>query len=160
MPASLLDALLAGDRALIRSLAHYRVPDEFPGDALGLIRLRRDQLAVDPSVAPWLLRAIVRRDDQAMVGYVNFHGPPGVNDTMSAGAVELGWTIFPAERGRGYATETANALMDWANREHGIQRFVSSTTAENVASLRVHAKLGFVRTGEIVDGEIIFALER
>ena len=95
-----------------------------------------------------------------MVGYVNFHGPPGVNDTMSAGALELGWTVFPAERRRGYATETANALMDWANREHRIKRFVSSTTADNAASLRVHAKLGFVRTGEIVDGEIIFALDR
>ncbi|TME29589.1 MAG: GNAT family N-acetyltransferase [Chloroflexi bacterium] len=160
MPASLLDALLAGDRRRIRGLAEYRIPDEFPGDAVGLIRLRREQIAVDPLVAPWLLRAIVRREDLAMVGYVNFHGPPGVNDTMSAGALELGWTVFPAERRRGYATETANALMDWANREHRIKRFVSSTTADNAASLRVHAKLGFVRTGEIVDGEIIFALDR
>ena len=160
MPAALLDVLLAGDRPRIRGLADYRVPDEFPGDAVGLIRLRRDQIAADPSVAPWLLRAIVRREDQTMIGYVNFHGPPGVNDTMAPGAVELGWTVFPSERGRGYATETANALMDWASREHGIRRFVSSTTSENLASLRVHAKLGFVRTGEIVDGEIIFALER
>jgi len=160
MPVSLLDALLAGDRRRIRGLAEYRIPHEFPGDAVGLIRLRREQIAVDPLVAPWLLRAIVRREDLAMVGYVNFHGPPGVNDTMSAGALELGWTVFPAERRRGYATETANALMDWANREHRIKRFVSSTTADNAASLRVHAKLGFVRTGEIVGGEIIFALDR
>ena len=73
--------------------------------------------------------------------------------------VFVGWTVFDADRRRGYATETATALMDWARRTHGIRRFVSSTTPENAASLRVHEKLGFRRTGEVVDGEVIFALE-
>ena len=64
----------------------------------------------------------------------------------------------PPHRRRGYATETARALMDWATAVHGIRCFVSSTTPDNVASLRVHEKLGFARTGQIVDGEIIFDL--
>jgi RimJ/RimL family protein N-acetyltransferase len=149
-----------GDRAEVDRLADYAVPDDFPGDAVGLIRLRRDQLAVEPSAAPWLLRAIVRRSDRVMVGYVNFHGPPGVNDTMTANAVELGWTVFPEHRRKGYATETATALMQWAERERGIRLFISSTTPDNAASLRVHEKLGFARTGEIVEGEVIFALRR
>ena len=93
-----------------------------------------------------------------MVGFVNFHGPPGVNDIAAPDAVELGWTVFSAHRGKGYATETARALMDWATSDHGIRRFVSSTTPDNAPSLRVHEKLGFVRTGAIVDGEIIFEL--
>jgi RimJ/RimL family protein N-acetyltransferase len=149
-----------GDRAEVDRLADYAVPDDFPGDAVGLIRLRRDQLTVEPSAAPWLLRAIVRRSDRVMVGYVNFHGPPGVNDTMTANAVELGWTVFPEHRRKGYATETATALMQWAERERGIRLFISSTTPDNAASLRVHEKLGFARTGEIVEGEVIFALRR
>jgi RimJ/RimL family protein N-acetyltransferase len=33
-------------------------------------------------------------------------------------------------------------------------------TADNAPSLRVNEKLGFVRTGDIVDGEIIFELHR
>jgi RimJ/RimL family protein N-acetyltransferase len=136
------------------------VPDEFPGEAIGLVRFRREQLASDPARAPWLLRAIVRRADSRMVGYVNFHGPPGVNDTETKGAVELGWTVFPEHQRQGYATETASALMDWAAREHRIAHFISSTTEENVASLRVHEKLGFRRTGELVDGEVIFELRR
>jgi len=160
MPEDVLEALLREDRAQIGRLADYHVPPDFPGEATGLVRLRRDQLAADPSIGPWLLRAIVRREDRVMVGYVNFHGPPGVNDTMTVGAVELGWTVFPEYRQRGYATETANALMEWAAREFGIRRFVSSTTPENAASLRVHAKLGFVPTGEVVDGEVSFRLAR
>jgi RimJ/RimL family protein N-acetyltransferase len=95
-----------------------------------------------------------------MVGYVNFHGPPGVNDIAAPDAVELGWTVFARHRRRGYATETARALMEWATRAFGIRRFVSATTSENRPSLRVHEKLGFARTGQVVDGEIIFELRR
>ena len=161
MPVPLLDALIAGDRAAVAELAGYRVPAEFPNaGALKLLRYRREQIANDGSWAPWSLRAIVLREGALMVGYVNFHGPPGVNDTATPNAVELGWTVFPHRRKKGYATETARALMDWAATERGIRRFVSSTTPDNAASLRVHDKLGFARTGQVVDGEIIFELRR
>jgi len=158
MPVALLDAIIAGDRKSIEQLTDYRVPLSFPGRAIDLVRFRREQVGKDPARMPWLLRAMVLRSRRAMVGFVNFHGPPGVNDIGAAGAVELGWTVFPAHRRKGYATETARALMDWATAVHGIRSFVSSTTPDNVASLRVHEKLGFTRTGQIVDGEIIFHL--
>ncbi|TMG52019.1 MAG: GNAT family N-acetyltransferase [Chloroflexi bacterium] len=158
MPVTLLDAIIEGDREKIEQLTRYRVPPSFPGRALELVRFRREQIGKDPARLPWLLRAMVLRSSRVMVGFVNFHGPPGVNDIEAAGAVELGWTVFPPHRRRGYATETARALMDWATAVHGIRCFVSSTTPDNVASLRVHEKLGFARTGQIVDGEIIFDL--
>ena len=159
MPIPLLDAFIAGDRGAVERLADYRVPAGFPtAGALGLLRFRREQLRHDPSRSPWLLRAIVLRETRRMIGFVNFHGPPGVNDIEEADAAELGWTVFPAHRRQGYATETALRLMDWAREEHGVRRFISSTTPENVPSLRVHEKLGFRRTGQVVDGEIIFEL--
>jgi RimJ/RimL family protein N-acetyltransferase len=161
MPVALLDALIAGDRAAAAHLAAYRIPADFPNaSALKLVRYRRDQIANDASWVPWSLRAIVLRAAQSMVGYVNFHGPPGVNDTATPNAVELGWTVFSSHRRKGYATETARALMAWAASEHGIRRFVSSTTPDNAPSLRVHEKLGFARTGQVVDGEIIFEMRR
>lgn len=161
MPVPLLDALIARDRAAVGGLAGYRIPADFPNaGALKLIRYRREQIANDESWVPWSLRAIVLRDSAVMLGYVNFHGPPGVNDTATPNAVELGWTVFPQHRKKGYATETARALMNWAATEYGISRFISSTTPNNTPSLRVHDKLGFARTGQIVDGEIIFELRR
>lgn len=170
MPAVLLDALVAGDRAAVAKLAPYAIPVEFPrarheridgkGDLVAFLRLRREQLTRDPARYPWSLRAIVLRSERRMVGFVNFHGAPGVNDVGAPDAVELGWSVFPADRGKGYATETALALMDWAAEVHGILRFISATTPDNAASLRVHEKLGFVRTGEVVDGELIFELRR
>ena len=170
IPAILLDALIGDDRGAISRLAPYEVPDHFPshpserldgsGDLLRFLRFRREQLARDPGRYPWSIRAIVLRAERRMVGFVNFHGAPGVNDVSAPDAVELGWSVFPAYRGQGYATETARALMDWAERTHGIRRFISATTPDNAPSLRVHEKLGFVRTGEVVDGEIIFELRR
>jgi RimJ/RimL family protein N-acetyltransferase len=169
MPKLLLEALIAGDRATVAKLAPYSVPHDFPGTVmagdltagvLGFLRFRRDQLERDPARYPWSLRAIVLREQRQMIGFVNFHGPPGVNDVAAPDAVELGWSVFPRHQRNGYATETALALMDWARQVHGITRFISATTPDNAASLRVHEKLGFRRTGEIVDGELIFELRR
>ncbi|MDE3112042.1 MAG: GNAT family N-acetyltransferase [Chloroflexota bacterium] len=159
MPAVLLDAFVARDRAAIARIADYAVPDSFPADEdLPFLRFRREQLARDPARYPWSVRAIVRKADRRMVGFVNFHGAPGVNDVAAPDALELGWSVFPEERRRGYATETARALMEWAARSYGITHFISATTRENDASLRVHAKLGFAATGEVIDGEIVFEL--
>ena len=159
MPLPVLDAFVDGNAARARQLVDYAVPADFPGAAAAeVLELRRIQLAADPERAPWSVRAMVRRDDRVMIGFVNFHGPPGTNDVEATGAAELGWTVFPEHRRKGYATETARRLMDWARAEHGVCRFISSTTPDNVPSLRVHEKLGFHRTGQVVDGEIIFEL--
>lgn len=157
----LLDALLSGDRVAAGRLADFAIPGEFPDDHVGFVRYRREQLAQRPEWLPWSIRAIVLREpERVMVGYANFHGPPGVNDLGTPGAAETGYTVFAAYRGRGFATEVAQAMMDWAAREHGVRLFISGVTPDNAPSLRVNDKLGFVRTGDFIDGEIIFELHR
>ena len=49
-------------------------------------------------------------------------------------------------------------MMEWAHAEHGVTRFISGVRPDNAASLRVNDKLGFTRTGDVVDGELIFEL--
>lgn len=157
----LLDAFIAGDRATARRLADFSFPEEFPGDRIDLLIFRRDQLRRDSSWLPWSLRALVLRDPQRlMVGFANFHGPPGVNSLGAPGAAEIGYTVFAAHRNKGYATETCAAMMDWAEREHGVRHFVSGIRPENAPSLRVIDKLGFTPTGAVVDEELIFELRR
>ena len=66
-----------------------------PATRLGLVRFRRDQVSERPVWLPWSLRAIVLRDPaRVMVGYANFHGPPGVNDLGTPDAAETGYTVF------------------------------------------------------------------
>jgi RimJ/RimL family protein N-acetyltransferase len=126
--------------------------------SLDLFRLRRDQVLRDPFWAPWSLRAIVLRQTRQMIGRANFHGPPGVNDTGAIGAAEVGYTIFPQFRKRGYATESARAMIDSAYRQHNVRHIISGIAPDNGASLRVNEKLGFVAIGQIADGEPIFEL--
>ena len=161
LPLNVLDAFLAGDRAAGLRLLDFWVPDEFPGDHVGLVRLRRDQIASRPEWLPWSLRAIVLREPRrAMAGFANFHGPPGVNDLGLPGAADTGYTVFADHRRRGIATEVAEAMMEWAAGVHGVRHFISGVAPDNGPSLRVNEKLGFVRTGDVVDGEIIVELHR
>ena len=157
----LMDAIVAVDRRGAQALARFALADElFSGDPEegAHFSMRRDQVLRDAPWAPWSQRAIVSREENAMIGTVTFHGPPGVNDTSTPGAAEVGYEVLPVHRGRGFATEAARAMIDWAHREHGVTLCISGVAPENLPSLRVNEKLGFVPTGQIVDGELIFEL--
>ena len=157
----LMDALIANDRSTAQKLAAFSMPDDFfsteEGD-INFLKLRREQVQRDPTWAPWSLRAIVLREKNLVIGTTNFHGPPGCNDTSTPAAAEFGYEIYPAYRSSGFATEVARAMIDWARREHDVCHFISGVAPDNLPSLRVNEKVGFVSTGQIIDGELIFEL--
>lgn len=81
------------------------------------------------------------------VGGIGFFGPPD-----EAGAVEIGYGLVAAARGRGLATEAVTAAARLA-AEHGAVLLRADTTPGNVPSQRVLAKAGLTevrRTGELV----------
>lgn len=153
----LLEALAKGDRERSRILAPFELPPAFDADERELFALRREQ-AREPAWRPWLLRALVLREHGRMIGYANFHGPPGVNDTGSPDALEIGYSVFPDFRGQGFATEAAQALLDFARYDFGVTHFIAGILPTNAPSIRVAEKLGFVRTSLAVEGELIFDL--
>jgi RimJ/RimL family protein N-acetyltransferase len=106
--------------------------------------MRAGQLRADPAYAPWSLRAVLLTEAGDEIGHAGFHARP------VGGTVELGYTIFPAWRGHGFATEAAEGLMAFG-RTHGATTFGLSIAPDNAASLAIAAKLGFVRTGEHID---------
>ena len=154
-----LDACIADDLPRAHQLAGFAFPDEhFPRLGGEWISKRRNQVLADAAWEPWSLRAMLLREEQRMVGFTSFHGPPGLNSTEAPGAAEVGYTVFPEFRGRGFATETCRAMLEWARREHGVRHFISSIEPSNGPSLRVGEKLGFTSLGMILDGELIFEL--
>jgi RimJ/RimL family protein N-acetyltransferase len=56
--------------------------------------------------------------------------------------IELGWTLARSAWGRGYATEAAAAVRDWALHEVRPRRIISLIHPENVRSMRVATKIG------------------
>ena len=155
-----LAALLEGRRRDAEESVGLTFPADWPGELEWLMRLRLDQMEKDPGSQPWLLRAIVLRDPQPQViGHINFHEPPG-----ETGAVEIGYTIEPPFRRKGYATEAVVGMFEWAEKEHGVGRFIASVSPENEPSLGLISNLGFVETGvqrDELDGEeLVFELVR
>lgn len=146
------EALLAGDRSVAEQLLGAAIPADWPDehDARFLQR-RLQEVRGQPETLEWSVRALVAGGQ--LVGHAGFHGPPGRNGPGHADAVELGYTVFPPHRGRGYAQEAARALVAWAAAERGVCRFVASVAPSNAPSLAVVAKLGFVPAGEQWDEE-------
>ena len=160
-----LDALLAGRRDEAQALASFPVPAYWPGEHEGHFRMRLDQMQRDPATGPWLVRALVLRDDgREAVGRAGFHGPTGVNGQHDPAAVEIGYDVDPEHRRNGYASEAVLGLIEWAAAEHGIRRFLASISPANAPSLGVARKLGFVQVGtqwDEEDGEeLVFELRR
>jgi RimJ/RimL family protein N-acetyltransferase len=153
MRPEFMEALLAGRRAEAEEVLGIALPVE-PLDAAvkRFLGRRIAQLRKDPAVQRWLARAIIRREGGVLVGNIGFHGEPGVNAAGEARALEIGYGILPEHRRQGYATEAVDALVGWA-RTQGIDHFVASVAPDNVPSLAIIRKLGFVRTGQHIDPE-------
>ncbi len=147
-----LEASLAGDHAAAAHLLGVTVPAEWWSET-ELMRLRLSAVQTDPRLQPWLLRAIVLRREQLMVGHVGFHTQPGAAylDALAPGGIELGYTIFAPFRQQGYATEACAALMGWAHQAHHITRFVVSISPNNLPSLRIAQHFGFRKVGSHID---------
>lgn len=165
MSPTFLEALLNGRREDALAILGAEMPGDWPDrHDEGFLRLRLSQMLQDLQMQQWSVRAaVLPESNRAMIGHVGFHGPPGTNGPKRRDALEIGYTVFPPFRGRGYATEAAVALMDWAETEHGVRRFIASVSPENDPSLAIVRKLGFVQTGEQwdeVDGlELVFELQ-
>jgi RimJ/RimL family protein N-acetyltransferase len=63
-------------------------------------------------------------------------------------ALEIAWSLAPAARGKGYATEAAQAAIGWSFESFPLDRIVSIIDPRNHASQAVAERLGERRTGE------------
>jgi len=61
--------------------------------------------------------------------------------------LEIGYSLVPSERGKGYGTEAVGIMVDFLFLSKSIERVQACTDARNVASQRVLEKAGFKREG-------------
>jgi RimJ/RimL family protein N-acetyltransferase len=100
---------------------------------------------------------IVDAESGEVIGTCGFKGPPD-----SAGVVEIAYGIVPSFEGRGYATEAAQALVDFAHRHREVRTVRAHTLPDNRASVRVLEKCGFLHMGEVMDPDdgLVLRFER
>lgn len=135
----------------------FTFSDEFVGSVNEEFLTRQiEGLRRRRSTPGWFVRAVLRKEDDVLVGNCGFHGTP-----EDVGRAEIGYSIFEPYRGHGYASESAQALVDWA-REQGSSSVFATVAERNAPSLGVVTKLGFERTGVRNDGggatEYVFEL--
>ncbi|NNS07680.1 GNAT family N-acetyltransferase [Erwinia sp. JH02] len=56
--------------------------------------------------------------------------------------LEIGWRLVPEQNGKGYATEAAKAIIDFAAEQTGATYLVAVADPENTPSQRVMQRLG------------------
>jgi [ribosomal protein S5]-alanine N-acetyltransferase len=154
MGVPVLEAMLAEDLVAAAGLLRCHIPPDLLLTHIPAARRLR-QMYEDPTVQPWLLRAMINRTSGTMVGHIGFHSPPRPEDLagVAPDGIELGYTVYESFRRQKYATEAAIALMHWAYTQHDQRCFVLSVSPQNVASTAMAEALGFVRCGSHIDEE-------
>ena len=67
----------------------------------------------------------------------------GIKKRDSLELPEIGYAFLSKFRSKGYATESARAVIDYARNKLGLKHVVAITAPENKASVRVLEKIGF-----------------
>ncbi len=75
------------------------------------------------------------------MGFADYH-----RNKMAAlnNTPELGWVLAPSVHRRGFATEALAAITQWGDRNFKAKRTACIIAPENLASLAVARKLGFI----------------
>jgi RimJ/RimL family protein N-acetyltransferase len=139
LPAAAAAALPAGRAEAAQSIGAI-LPDAWPlPDLLGVLPM---QAAATPDQEAFGIWLIIERETNTVVGDIGFHGPPG------DGRVEIGFSVIPDRRRRGYASEAARSIVEWAIGQPGIREVVARSDPANEASARTLTAAGFARVGE------------
>lgn len=137
------------DRGALAAELGAAVPSDWPLDDLREFLPLYGQLVGEETAAQgWGIWLMLDPAEGILVGEIGFKGPPG-----APGAVEVGYSVLPSARGRGYAREAAQALVSWARAQPGVRRVVAECLADNVASIHVLERIGMHLVGR--DGEML-----
>lgn len=101
---------------------------EFP-EAIGA---GYEHLKAHPEVLGWWTYLFIHKGDDALVGVGGFKGAPD-----PSGMVEIGYSIAPAYRNRGLATEAARGMIQFAFSHPNVQIVDAHTLAQVNSSTKI-----------------------
>ncbi|MEI8634421.1 GNAT family N-acetyltransferase [Vibrio sp. PP-XX7] len=83
----------------------------------------------------WLCLVIAEKESGNKVGVTGFN--------LADGEAEIGYLLLPNFYGKGYATESLEALLAWSQNIDEIKGYKAVVTKGNIASEKVLEKCGF-----------------
>ena len=115
-------------------------------DFQGSLASRIQQIQKDPSVNMWLVRWVVLRSTQEIIGSTSFHGAPDEN-----GVIEIGLDVERAFQRQGYGKEIVQGMWGWVVTEPAVKTLRYVVRPTNVASIALIDSVGFKLMGEQID---------
>ncbi|MBM7565058.1 GNAT family N-acetyltransferase [Paenibacillus sacheonensis] len=101
-----------------------------------------ERLQEDPELLGWGVWFVSLADTGQVVGDIGFKGKPDYQ-----GMAEVGFGFIPAMHNKGMATESVEAITEWAFATGKANRITAECLVDNLPSARVLEKLGMKRTG-------------
>jgi [ribosomal protein S5]-alanine N-acetyltransferase len=92
---------------------------------------------------------VVLRDTREAVGSVALAGKPD-----AAGAVLIGYAMYPGWEGHGYATEAVRAVIEWAFAQPGVRVLRALAPVWNTPAVHVAEKVGMRPIASNEDDEV------
>jgi RimJ/RimL family protein N-acetyltransferase len=132
----------------LEALAEYETPEHDPWNAFEISShnaLRR-RFADNGGIADE--RAVLAVEDESgqLIGSMSWftvqHGP-----SAACRALNVGISLFPHFRGKGYGAEAQRQLADYLFQTKLIERIEAGTDVDNIAEQRALDKAGFTREG-------------
>ncbi|MFG3060406.1 GNAT family N-acetyltransferase [Streptomyces sp. NPDC048231] len=120
-------------------------------DTLHALRSRYQRMTAgspDPAVS-WLNWVILLRDEDCLTGTVQATVGPSTHGPVA----EIAWVVGTPWQGRGIASEAAQGLVDWLDRQP-VHTVIAHIHPEHRASAAVAAAAGLTPTDVWHEGEI------
>ncbi|MGV6938708.1 GNAT family N-acetyltransferase [Paenibacillus sp. CMM36] len=122
---NLIEAAARRDIGAIEALG-YKTSDEWPGP---------DKNNGTRGFDSWI---IVDKDNQEIVGGIDFLGDPDQN-----GMIEIGFATNESHRRKGYCYEVAQKIIEWSLNHEEVQIITARCVPDNISSKNLLLKLGF-----------------
>lgn len=129
-----------------RYLRYYEWPERTVTDAQAFVQMFLNFQGTSPRTKFQL--AVVHRGTGQLIGNCGLR-------LKSVGAIEadIGYELSPEQWGNGYATEAAQAMVNWGFTEFNLHRISALCLADNVGSARVLEKVGMKLEGRMRENE-------
>jgi [ribosomal protein S5]-alanine N-acetyltransferase len=136
----------SSSRSKLAELLNVVVPENWPQfpEAFSV----SDDEAPEPATN-WNGYFFIQSKDRALIGNGGFVGEPD-----KAGVVEIGYEIATEYWNRGFATEAAKGMIDYAFIHEEVKAVIAHTLAEKNASNNVLQKVGMTFIAELANPEV------
>lgn len=121
-------------------------PTEDTLDILPIINNSLEKNKMPSGFETWM---IVDKANKIVIGDIGFHGSPN-----EKGEVEVGFGLVEHERGKGFGSESLNAIMDWLNFQESVKVIKAECLINNKPSAQILEKAGLKEINR--DNELIY----